>query len=182
MLDSHAIADDDSRSTLSSRLRAALRSSPHSRYAISKATGIDQATLSRFVNSADPSKRSGLSLRAIDLLAAQLNLELVACQSSDAERTPSDGITDQRAERQPDAPVQGGRPEPALDPPRSDAAEGGREHQRPSRGVDRREDLADELEPQDVGVGPQPDADAARQAGESGTAPAEIREECVDAR
>lgn len=61
-------------------LRAAMVDSGLSRYAISKATGIDQATLMRFANGA------GLSLDNIDRLAVLLELELR--RTSKRSRTP----------------------------------------------------------------------------------------------
>ena len=55
----------------SDQLRRAVRESEVSRYAISKTTGIDQATLSRFVAGA-----GGMSLESIDKLMDALNFEI----------------------------------------------------------------------------------------------------------
>jgi len=57
---------------LSDQLRAAVRNCGETRYAIAKATGIDQSTLSRFVNG-----ERGLSMDAMDTLGEYLGLELV---------------------------------------------------------------------------------------------------------
>lgn len=57
----------------SKQLRAALKECGQTRYAVSKATGISQPTLSRF---ADGSR--GLPLKTIDQLVEYLGLELVA--------------------------------------------------------------------------------------------------------
>ena len=53
-------------------LRTALKTSTESRYQISKATGIDQASLSRFVNG----KRAGFSMENVDSLCDHLGLIL----------------------------------------------------------------------------------------------------------
>jgi transcriptional regulator with XRE-family HTH domain len=55
----------------SERLRRAIRECGMTRYAISVRTGIDQATLSRFMTG-----ERGLSLRAIDKLMDSLGLEI----------------------------------------------------------------------------------------------------------
>ena len=60
------------RPPLSEQLRAAIEDSGETRYAIAKATGIDQSVLSRFVNG-----ERGLSLDAIDTLGDYLKLEIV---------------------------------------------------------------------------------------------------------
>ena len=49
---------------ITDRIRRLIETSDQSRYAISKATGIDQATLSRFVKG-----ERGLSMEALDKLA-----------------------------------------------------------------------------------------------------------------
>jgi hypothetical protein len=53
------------------QLRGAICDSGRTRYELWKATGIDQATLSRFV-----AGKAGLSLRAVDALVSELGLEL----------------------------------------------------------------------------------------------------------
>ena len=58
---------------VSESLRRAVEQSGMSRYVIAKETGIAQSMLSRFVTG-----RRGLSLEAVDRLAAFLKLELVA--------------------------------------------------------------------------------------------------------
>ena len=60
------------RPPLSQQLRAAIEDSGETRYAIAKATGIDQSVLSRFVNG-----ERGLSMNAIDILGGYLGLEIV---------------------------------------------------------------------------------------------------------
>lgn len=55
----------------SERLRRAVRESGTSRYAISRRTGIPESTLSRFVVGG-----GGLSMHNLDLLVADLGLEL----------------------------------------------------------------------------------------------------------
>jgi transcriptional regulator with XRE-family HTH domain len=59
------------RPTVSQQLKAALLASGETRYAVSKATGISQSSLSRFA-----SRGTGLSQEAIDVLADYLDLEL----------------------------------------------------------------------------------------------------------
>jgi transcriptional regulator with XRE-family HTH domain len=56
---------------LSEQLRDAVKTCGHTRYAISKATGIDQATLSRFVNG-----ERGLPMKTLDALADYLELNI----------------------------------------------------------------------------------------------------------
>ncbi len=56
---------------LSDQIRAAIRASAHSRYAIWKATGIDQGALSHFM-----AGHRGLSLASLDELCEFLELEL----------------------------------------------------------------------------------------------------------
>jgi hypothetical protein len=55
----------------SDQLREAIRKSGHSRYAISKATGVYQSTLSRFMVG-----KSGLSVQNLDALCRFLQLDL----------------------------------------------------------------------------------------------------------
>jgi hypothetical protein len=56
---------------LSEQLRQAIRDCGESRYALSKRTGIDQSTLTRFM-----SGERGLRLDVVDVLAEELGLEL----------------------------------------------------------------------------------------------------------
>jgi hypothetical protein len=65
------------RAKFSEQLREAVEQAPVSRYAIHKATGIDQAVLSKFVRG----ERTGLSMESIDLLCEFLRLRLVAEKS-----------------------------------------------------------------------------------------------------
>ena len=58
------------------QLKAAIKDSELSRYALWQATGIDQASLSRFVQG-----KGGLSLEAVDKLVDALDLELVVRSS-----------------------------------------------------------------------------------------------------
>ena len=60
------------RKSLSNQLRQAIKASDHTRYAIWKATGIDQGTLSKFMKG-----RVGLGLASLDKLTDFLRLELV---------------------------------------------------------------------------------------------------------
>ncbi len=57
----------------SDQIRKAVEQSGMTRYAIFKATGIDQATLSKFVHG-----QVGLSMDTLDILADILGLEVVA--------------------------------------------------------------------------------------------------------
>lgn len=59
------------RKKLSDDLRAIILSCGESRYSLWKETGIDQATLSRFVNGS-----RSLTLANLDILADHLNLQL----------------------------------------------------------------------------------------------------------
>ncbi len=54
------------------QLRDIIRTCGQSRYEIWKATGIDQATLSKFMNG-----ERGLSMKALNVLAKHLNLAVV---------------------------------------------------------------------------------------------------------
>ena len=56
---------------ISERLKRAIRESGMSRYAISQASGVDQATLSKFM-----SGQRGLTLDSVDKLAGVLGLEI----------------------------------------------------------------------------------------------------------
>jgi transcriptional regulator with XRE-family HTH domain len=58
---------------LSEQIRHAVETCGQTRYVISKATGIDQATLSRFVNG-----ERGLPMKTLDVLADHLNLNIQA--------------------------------------------------------------------------------------------------------
>ena len=58
---------------LSDQIRKAVRTCGQTRYAIAKATGISQATLSRFVNG-----ERGLPMNTLDTLAAYLDLNIQA--------------------------------------------------------------------------------------------------------
>lgn len=69
---------------ISDQLRRILRESDVSRYAISKATGIDQAVLSRFL-----AGTQGLSLETIDAIGHVLNIRLVVeATEKPTDRTP----------------------------------------------------------------------------------------------
>ena len=61
------------RTKFSEQLRKAIEQAPVSRYAIHKATGIDQAVLSKFVRG----ERTGLSMETVDALCDYLGLKLV---------------------------------------------------------------------------------------------------------
>lgn len=54
------------------QLRDIIRNCGESRYEIAKATGLDQATLSKFMR-----RQRGLSMRALNVLAEHLNLAVV---------------------------------------------------------------------------------------------------------
>lgn len=56
---------------LSDQLRAAIEAAGKSRYRLSKETGIDEATLSRFAHG-----KGGLSMEGIDLLGEALGLSI----------------------------------------------------------------------------------------------------------
>ena len=60
---------------LSDQLRELVRDCEHSRYAISKATGIDQAVLSHFL-----AGHRGMSLASLDVLGDFLGLRLIRVQ------------------------------------------------------------------------------------------------------
>ena len=61
--------------TLSEQLRQIVRDSEYTRYAISKATGIDQAVLSKLLTG-----ERGLSFDSLDLLGEFLEIDLVTRQ------------------------------------------------------------------------------------------------------
>jgi len=145
MLDSITISRDHSEHSLSSQLRAAILNSGHTRYAISKATGIDQATLSRFVKGSVNGAVGGLSLKAIDLIAHYLDLALVVRPAAEPERAPSDGIAQQGHEGQSNNPICGGEQETPIDPPWADSAEGGGRDQGEGGVAERGGDLPDQL-------------------------------------
>ena len=63
------------RKKLSEQIRDAVESCGQTRYAIAKATGIHQATLSRFI-----SGERGLPMTTLDKLADYLNLNLQAAK------------------------------------------------------------------------------------------------------
>jgi hypothetical protein len=63
------------RASLTDQLRRAIDESGETRYAIGKAAGVDQATLSRFC-----SGERGLSMEAMDRLGAYLELKLVSAR------------------------------------------------------------------------------------------------------
>jgi transcriptional regulator with XRE-family HTH domain len=56
---------------LADQIRASITTSELSRYEISKRSGVDEATLSRFVN-----EKGSLSLESIEKLAPVLNLQI----------------------------------------------------------------------------------------------------------
>lgn len=60
------------KTNMSDQIRAAIEASGITRYRIWKETGIDEATLSRFM-----SGKAGLSMKALDALADYLDLEVV---------------------------------------------------------------------------------------------------------
>jgi len=60
------------RPSISERLRAAILTAGESRYRIAQETGVAEAMLSRFVN-----RKTNLTLRAVDVLAAYLGLDLL---------------------------------------------------------------------------------------------------------
>ncbi len=66
---------------LSDEIRDAVRASGMSRYAISKALGIAESTMSRFVNG-----KGGLSMEYVDCLAELLGLHIVIKPTNDKRR------------------------------------------------------------------------------------------------
>lgn len=71
---------------LSDQLRRAIEESELTRYAIHKATGVDQSVLSKFVRG-----ERGLSMDTMDLLGKCLGLQLVAERKSTGKRTTKKG-------------------------------------------------------------------------------------------
>jgi transcriptional regulator with XRE-family HTH domain len=67
------------------QLRRAIRESELSRYALSRATGVDQGTLSKFM-----SGQRGLSLDSVDKLVEVLGLTLTAQKKRGASRVAID--------------------------------------------------------------------------------------------
>jgi transcriptional regulator with XRE-family HTH domain len=67
---------------LSDQVRHAIKTCGQSRYAIAKATGISNSTLSRFM-----SGERGLTMKALDILADHLGLNIVV----DESRKPKGG-------------------------------------------------------------------------------------------
>jgi transcriptional regulator with XRE-family HTH domain len=59
------------RTKVTDQLRRAIETADKSRYALAQETGIDQATLSRFMHG-----KGGLSIEGLDLLADAIGLEL----------------------------------------------------------------------------------------------------------
>jgi len=72
---------------VSEQLRKAVERAPVSRYAIYKATGIDQAVLSKFVRG----ERMGLSMETVDDLCEYLGLELVAAEKKPEKKPKKNG-------------------------------------------------------------------------------------------
>lgn len=72
--------------TVTERLRRAITESGSTRYAISKATGIPESTLSRFV-----AKGAGLSAGNLDRLCEHLGLKLVAEKPAKKRTTKREG-------------------------------------------------------------------------------------------
>ena len=68
--------------SLSEMLKQLIENSGESRYQIWRATGIDQAVLSRFMNGS-----SGLSMESIDALGGTLDLEIVRRQTARPRQT-----------------------------------------------------------------------------------------------
>lgn len=68
--------------TFSNQLREAIRSSEHSRYRISKMTGIDSALLSRFL-----AGKSGFSMESLDKLVEALELQITTKQPPNKRRS-----------------------------------------------------------------------------------------------
>jgi ribosome-binding protein aMBF1 (putative translation factor) len=69
------------RTKLSDQIRHAIDHSGMSRYAIAKAIGLDQATLSRFM-----AGKGGLALETMDKLAELLGLRLEKSRESDSQK------------------------------------------------------------------------------------------------
>lgn len=69
------------RVSLSEQIRRAVKKCGQTRYAISKATGIAESTLSRFL-----AGERGLPMKTLDRLADHLDLNLAAPQHTDRKR------------------------------------------------------------------------------------------------
>jgi len=69
---------------LTDQIRQAVVNSDLTRYAISKATGIPQSTLSRFVHG-----ERGLSMESLDDIAALLHLRIAVVDSADRPNPPT---------------------------------------------------------------------------------------------
>jgi transcriptional regulator with XRE-family HTH domain len=67
---------------LSEQLRHAIESCGKSRYQLSQETGIDQATLSRFMNG-----KGGLSIPVLDQLGEVLGLKIIVAKRRDTNRS-----------------------------------------------------------------------------------------------
>ena len=74
-------------------IRAAIRDSEATRYRIAKETGLEESALSRFMSGG-----RGLSMEALDTLAAYFNLQLVPCKPRSAGKV-SQRIATKKAER-----------------------------------------------------------------------------------
>jgi hypothetical protein len=70
------------KTSLSESLKQLIKCSGESRYQIWRATGVDQATLSRFMKG-----NGGLSMESLDALGEHLNLEIVKRQPAKARQT-----------------------------------------------------------------------------------------------
>jgi len=79
------------RTKLSDQLRQAIETADKSRYVLAQETGIDQATLSRFMHG-----KGGLSTEGMDLLGESLGLEL---KLKRATRKPTKRPTQNRTAR-----------------------------------------------------------------------------------
>jgi transcriptional regulator with XRE-family HTH domain len=77
---------DERRAKVSEQVRRAIRKCGVTRYAIAKATGIDQATLSRFM-----SGQRGLPMKTLDVLGEFLGLRIVMGGRSEAARRRKGG-------------------------------------------------------------------------------------------
>lgn len=67
---------------LSEQLRHVIESCGKSRYQLSRETGIDQATLSRFI-----SDKGGLSIQVLDQLGKVLGLKIIVAKRKDTNRS-----------------------------------------------------------------------------------------------
>jgi hypothetical protein len=71
------------REKLSDQVRRAVEASGQSRYAICKALGLAQATMSRFM-----CRQGGLSMDSLDALADLLDLNITVGKATDAQARP----------------------------------------------------------------------------------------------